>query len=163
MKTLRLCLLTGVVLGIGCGDDGGVVTTQKAEVDEAALTDGILVNIQGDLGEVIVPFLEPVPDVPDDDFEDEMVDSVALVVTSPRSLASADLMAGTVVEDAPTGPGQFTWTLNGDRDAAQLIFFNETPGGLTLEPGLDYVVQLQVSTNDYVEKLPAITFDANVQ
>ena len=162
MKNLRIVFLMGAVASIGCGDDGGSLVT-KGEVDEAALTAGVVVSLAGAQGTVTVPFSEPVPDADDSDFEDEMSGAVSLLVTSNASGASADLMAGTIASGSPMAPGEYTWDLNGARDSAQMTFFNETPGGLTLKVGNQYTAQLAVTTNDYVQRVSAISFQVQVQ
>lgn len=163
MKTLRMCLLTGVVLSMACGDDDGATVVRKGEVDEGALGSGVTVNIKGNTGTIIVPFSEPIPEVDDEMFEDEMSGAVALIVSSPRSGATVDLMAGALVSGEPAAPGEFTWDVNEARDEVLMSFYNEAPGGLTLKAGREYEVQLSISTNDYVERVsPAIAFLANV-
>ena len=116
MTKLRILFLMGAVASIGCGDDGDP-PLNKGEVDEAALTSGVVVTIQGAQGTVTVPFSEPVPDVDDQDFEDEMSGAVSLLVTSNSSGASADLMAGSIASGSPMAPGEYTWELNGARDS----------------------------------------------
>jgi hypothetical protein len=162
MKTLRFLFLTGAVASFGCGDDGGDDIT-KGEVDEAALNNGVMVSIQGAQGTVTVPFSEPVPDVADDDFEMEMSGAVSLLVTSNQSGAMADLASGTIADGAPMRAGEYGWTLNDDRTEATMTFFNETQGGLTLKPGNGYTAQLAVTTNDYVQRVSAISFQVSVQ
>lgn len=162
MKTLRIFCLMGAVAMIGCGDDGDD-TLDKGEVDEAALNGGVTVTLAGPQGTVTVPFSEPVPDISDDDFQDEMEGAVSLLVTSNSSGASADLMAGSVVGGSPMAAGEYTWELNDDRDAALMTFFNQTPGGLTLTVGNGYTAQLAVTTNDYVQRVSAISFQVAVQ
>jgi hypothetical protein len=163
MTTLRVLFLMGLVASIGCGDDDGTSTLQKGEVDESMLTSGVVVSLASGQGSVVVPFSTPVPDVPDDDFEDEMSGAVSLLVSSNASGASADLMAGTLVSGPPSGPGEYNWSLNGDRDRATMTFFNQTPAGLTLKPGNTYTAQLAVTTNDYVDRVSAISFQVTVQ
>jgi hypothetical protein len=163
MKTLRFLFLASAVASVGCGDDGDGATLRKGQVDEDQLTPGVTVTISTGLGTVTVPFSEPVPVVPDGDFETEMSDSASLLVTSNQSGASADLMAGSIVDSGPSAPGEYSWELNADRDLATMRFFNETPGGLTLTPGLSYTAQLAVTTNDYIERVSAISFPIAVQ
>lgn len=164
MKLWHALLVTGALLSTGCPGDDGVATIRKGEVDEGALVAGVTVSIDAasGTGTVLVPFVEPVPQVPDEDFEDEMDGAVMLQVQSPRSGAQAELLAGTLVDGDPSAPGEYSWELNEDRDEAMMTFFNQTPGGLTLKPGLNYDVQLTVSTNMYVENVSPIGFQANV-
>jgi hypothetical protein len=70
-------------------------------------------------------------------------------------------MAG-FVEAALSQPGAFDWEIDPTRTAVTLTFVNETPGGLVLVPGNVYTVQVAVTTNDYVERLSAISFTAAV-
>ncbi len=162
MKLWQALLVTGALLSTGCPGDDSAATLNKGEVDESALVAGRTVRISGATGTVIVPFSVPVPQVPDADFEDEMDGAVSLQVRSPRSGATAELIAGTLVSSNPSAPGEYTWELNADRDEATMTFFNETPGGLTLQPGLSYDVQLSVSTNMYIENVSPISFQAHV-
>ena len=103
--------------------------------------------------------------VSDSDFQDEMDGAVSLFVTSQASGASADLGAGTALDDiggTPGAPSEFTWSLNSDRDEATLTFYNETPAGLTLKSDRLYFADFSVSSNDYVENLSAISFEVAV-
>jgi hypothetical protein len=165
MKILRAALLLGFGASsmlTACGDDGGVVSLRKGVVDEGALSTGVTVTISGQTGSVQVPFMEPVPDVSDDDLEAELDGAVSLGVVSAASGAATDLAAGTLVSGTPTGPGQWSWQLNGDRDQATLTFYNQTPGGLTLSPGNPYSATLSLTTNAYIERLSAFTMQVTV-
>ena len=166
MNYARFCLLAGFLVPLaGCPDDGDVVDVRRGVVDESALNQGVIVSLSGSNGSVTVPFEEPVPDVPDDDFQDEMEGSVSLLVSSTLSGSSADIGAGNPLDpgSSPSAPGDFSWELNADRDQATLTFFNETPSGLTLKTTNPYSATFSVSPNDYVESVPAISFTVTVQ
>jgi hypothetical protein len=165
MKVLRATLLLAfgtTTLLTACGDDSGSVTFKKGIVDEAALSSGVTVRVSGQTGSVAVPFVEPVPDVADEDLQDELQGAVSLGVVSNVSGAATDLAAGTLVDGTPAAPGQWSWQLNDDRDEATLTFFNQTPSGLTLTVGNPYSATLSLSTNDYIERLSAFTMQVTV-
>ena len=167
MNYARFCLLAGLLAPLtACPDDGDVVDVRRGVVDESALNQGVVVSLSGSNGSVIVPFEEPVPDVDDDDFQDEMEGAVSVLVSSTLSGSSADIGAGSALDDVggtPAAPGEFTWELNGARDEATLTFFNETPSGLTLKTTNPYTAQFSVAPNDYVDSVPAISFGVTVQ
>jgi hypothetical protein len=163
----KLCAF--LLLGFGatttlaaCGDDGGVVSLRKGAVDEAEVSTGVTVTLSGRNGTVRVPFVEPVPNVADEDFEEELQGAVSLSVVSAASGSSADLTTGTLVSDSPSGPGEWSWTFNEDRDEATLTFFNESASGLTLKPQNSYSATLTIATNAYVERLPGFAFQVTV-
>lgn len=164
MKTLRTALLLGLGAATlaACGDDGdGAMTLRKGEIDEAALSSGVSVNISGQTGTVSVPFIEPVPNVPDADLEAELEAAVSLFVQSDASGSSADLAAGSIV-GSPAGPGEWSWDLNEDRDEATMTFFNESPGGLTLKNGVSYTATMTLTANDYIESVSAFSMAVTV-
>lgn len=164
MKILRATMLLGfgVTLLTACGDDDGAVSIRKGVVDEAALSTGVTVTVSGQTGAVLVPFMEPVPSVNDDDLQEQLEGAVSLNVTSSVSGATINLAAGSLVGGNPAGPGEWSWELNDDRDEATLTFFNETPGGLTLSPGNPYSATLSLATNAYIERLSAFTMQVSV-
>ncbi len=167
MNYARLCLTVGLLAPLaGCPNDDDNVTIRRGVVDESALNAGVLVSLSGNVGTVTVPFEDAVPDVSDSDFQDEMDGSVGLLVSSSASGSSADIGAGTPLDDiggTPSAAGEFTWVLNGARDEAILTFFNETPSGLTLKVTNAYTAQFSVASNDYVESVSAISFPVTVQ
>ncbi len=163
----RVCIVgvggaLAAALGLGaCGDDA-VPVEGDTRIAEGELTEGVVVRIQGALATVTLPFVDPVPEVDDDEFEDELQGSVALFVASELSGAAADLAAGTLVDGTPAAPGEFAWELDEERLEATLTFFNESPGGLTLSIGQPYRAQLTVTPNAYVATLSAISFPVAV-
>ncbi|MEM6991547.1 MAG: hypothetical protein AAF721_13650 [Myxococcota bacterium] len=167
MNYARLCLLAGFLVPLSaCPNDDGTVVVRRGVVDEAALVQGVLVSLSGTVGTVTVPFEEPVPEISDGDFQDEMEGAVALLVTSAVSGSSAAIGAGTPLDDiggTPAAAGEFTWELNSARDEATMTFFNETPSGLTLKTTNAYSAQFSVAPNDYVETVSAISFPVMVQ
>lgn len=163
MKTFRFALLCStVVLGASCTSDDDTATLRKGVVDDSLFEGTVQVSVQGAIGTVSVPFKTPVPDVPESDLEDELDGAVSLVVSSPRSGASADLAAGTMVEGDPSKPGEFSWKLNSGRTQATLTFFNESNGGLTLDNGSTYSAMFSLSTNDYVARQSPVAFDVEI-
>ena len=149
-----------MVATIGCnGDD--VDLGDKAIIDADRLEEGWTVQLSGATGRVEVPFLEPLPGSEDDDedIQRELDGAVELVVQSKATGTTADLRSGELVDGTPNDAGEYSWSLNDDRDVAELTFYNETPGGYTLKSTSEYEAQLSVSSNDYVEGLDTITFD----
>jgi hypothetical protein len=139
---LLLCLATSA-----CAADLRADALRKGEVDAA----GVEVVLDGSVGEVRVPFSTPAPDVPADEFHDEMQDAVALRVVCPRLGAAADLMAAEGV-----------WSLSDERDTAIFTFDRGAAGDLVLVPGNAYAAWLSVATNDYVARVRAIALDVSV-
>ncbi|MCA9653399.1 MAG: hypothetical protein H6712_05745 [Myxococcales bacterium] len=163
---LALCLLTSA---LGCNDSPTEVTADKGKIDRAALEGGITIQINGDVGSVSVPFEVAVPEASGDSdgdgdqlLEDELSAAVSLVVTSNVSGSTADLSSGTIVDAAPAGPGEWSWTLNGSRDMATMEFFNSSVSGLTLKPENTYSAMLSVASNGYVETEAAFSFNVTI-
>ena len=136
--------------------------SEKGVVNEAALAAGVTVALVADLGTVSVPLSSPVPEVDDSDLQAQLSTAVTLTVTSADS-TSVDLASGTLVEDTPDAPGEYTWDVNIDRDAVVFTFYNQTADNLSLEPGQTYDVTFSVSTNDYIQDLSAVSFESTVQ
>ncbi len=146
------------LLVAGCGDDTPA-EVQKAEVDTSALQAGTDVVLSGNTGTVDVPLKSPIPaSASESDLESDLEGAVALVVSSVETGASADLAAGTLVSSNPAAPGEYTWSMNEERDTITLEFYNQTPGGLTLKAGRDYDVQFAVTPNSYVMSVAAMSF-----
>jgi len=159
MKTFRVLLVTGVMALSACTDDGGV-SPRKAIVDTGALSAGVTVTIDGNLGSVSVPFTTAVPEgVSVAEFEDELDGAISLLITSSVTGMSADIVSGSLVDTTPAIAGEFTWEMAPDRLSVTLTFFNETSTGLSLHAGSTYVAQLSISTNEYVQRLSAMSFD----
>lgn len=161
------CFVASLMPSSGCNDDGTtVVTDARGVVDEGALTQGVQVSVSGSVGSLEVAFSEPVPEVDDGEFQDEMSGAVSVIVASDANQASVDLNVGTALDDAggtPAAPGEFTWVLDADRTSATLMFYNETPSGLTLTPGNGYSATFSVAPNDFVESVSAISFAVAVE
>jgi len=160
MKTLRALLVLTSVIATACGDDGEPLT--KGRVDVVALANSATVTLSGATGSITVPFATPVPNVPNDDLEEELSGAVALTVSSPRTQVSFNLMDG-VLADLPAAPGEYSWVLNAARDQATLTFFNSTTTGFTLKQGLAYDALLSVGPNDYVQQVTQTSFSVAVQ
>lgn len=161
MKKLQIAVVLGAVALAGCADDGGTIL-YKGEVDTEALADGVIVSLEGNIGQVEVPFETAMPDVEDIEIQDALDSRVSLVVVNPDTGASADLTDGVLVE-TPAGPGEYAWEIAEDRMSALIVFYNETPSGMNLTVGETYSAQLSIATNDYVTRLSAMTFQASVQ
>ena len=147
MKTiLFVCLATSA-----CAADLRADALRKGEVDAAGIRTGVEVVLDGSVGVVRVPFSTPAPDVPEDEFHDEMQEAVTLRVVCPRSGAAADLTATDGV-----------WSLSDERDAATFTFDHDAAGDLVLVPGGAYAAWLSVATNDYVARVGAIPLDVSV-
>ncbi|MBX7078046.1 MAG: hypothetical protein K1X88_02595 [Nannocystaceae bacterium] len=160
----RVLLFAAVVaFAGGCADDEGYIAEALGEIDEAALRDGVTVELRGEIGSVAVPMLRPVPAADDRALEQALRRTTTLVVASVASGASADLATGSLVDGDPAGPGEFSWSLSGGRDQLTLRFFNAAPSGLTLGPGRAYQATLSVADNGYVERVPALAFDVTVE
>lgn len=155
---MRTVLLTFTMTLAACGYD--VDSLGKGEVDEFALATGVEVVLDGRLARVTVPFAAPVPDVPEQEFHDEMQGMVSLRLIDARTGAAADVMVGEIVDGDPTAVGEVACTLSEDRREATFAFHNA--GGVTLEPGQRYAAQFSIATNDYVARVPAMTFDVVV-
>ena len=164
------CVLTLGLSAVACGDDAVINPPRKGQIDRPALEGGVTVTISGDVGTVVLPFVEAVPEIGDDTsgsgedtLEDEMASAVSLVVTSSNSGATADLASGTVVGGAPIAPGEWNWELNGARDQATMTFYNTSPGGLTLKSAVSYDASLSIATNEYIEEEEAFAFTVSVE
>lgn len=153
-----------VVVALLAGACAGDVPVEQGDARVASdeLSDGVEVEIDGDLGRVTLPFEQPVPPVADAELEAEMQQAVSLFIASEISGAAADLAAGTLVNGEPGSPGEFSWTLNEDRDLATLTFYNRSPGGLTLTVGRPYRAQLSITRNRFVKSLPTVAFPVTV-
>lgn len=147
-----------------CADDddaGGA----KGRVDEAALdADGVTVTLNGNTASVDVPFSEPVPSNPADEALNEALDTAAsLSIRSDVTGTTANLADGEWVDGDPSGPGEFNWALNEDRDMLTFTFYNETTAGTTLKTDRTYTASVSISTNAYVENLASTAVAVTVQ
>jgi hypothetical protein len=169
-----LCALALLSLGsvavVGCADDTPAMGVRKGEIDRDMLESGVTVSVAStQVGSVAVPFITPVP-MPggdtggsgDDDLEDELSDAVTFVVMSNASGTNANLTSGIIVDGTPSGAGQWRWELNGDRDQADITFYNATVNGLTLKAGNAYTATLSITTNEYIASEPSFTFPVSV-
>ena len=52
----------------------------------------------------------------------------------------------------PPAIGEYTWSLNAERDTHRALFYNETPMGQMLKANGDYTVSVAVATNPYIER-----------
>lgn len=168
-RSVRMLILGALVLSSsGCPDDSpAAVPPEKGRIDRTALEGGITIVIAEDLGTVVVPFENEVPEPADDtggdtSFQDEMAGAVSLVVTSNQSGTTANLASGTIVEGTPAAPGEWSWVLNDARDEATMTFFNATGDGLTLKSNVTYQAMLSVAGNGYVESEDAFSFDVAI-
>lgn len=162
MKKFPFLMLCGALALGACTDDDGSTSIRKGAVNEDTLASGMDVSVNGSLGTIVVPFAVAVPSVPTADLQDELDGAVSLAVVSAQSGATADLTSGTMVDGEPTAAGEFSWALNDARSEVTLTFYNQTSGGLSLTPGNGYTAQFSVSTNDFVQRVPAVSFDVRV-
>lgn len=169
MPLRPFCALAVLALGlVGCADDTPAMGLRKGEIDRDLLEDGVSVTVASNqIGAVSVPFITPVPTPGGDtggggELEDELSDAVTFVVMSDASGTNVNLTSGTIVDQTPSGAGQWRWELNGDRDRADITFFNATVNGLTLKVGNSYTATLSITTNEYIASEPSFTFPVTV-
>jgi len=143
-------------------DDANPPTAEgKGELDIAALQDGEWpVQINGELGVVRLPFSTPLPSSIDDveDPGEEIADALTLLIESDETETTASLMDGTLVDDVPDEPGEYSCTVNEERTQATIRFFNESDAGLTVKTDRTYTVMITIDGSAYVEDLDASTF-----
>lgn len=165
---LLILSISGFLSGVaGCGSDvvesstdsagtGGEVEGPKGEVDVVALGGGLEVTLSGDVGTVVVPFAVAVPEGPSATQLSGALESAAsLSLRSDATGVTANLADGELIDGAPSSPGEFSWTLDTERTALELRFFNETPAGTTLKVGNAYTANFSIAANDYVENVPS--------
>ncbi len=160
----RACITVLTLCGalVGCGPVVDIDAI-KAQVDLSVMKSGIAVTLAGDLGTVTVPFATPLPEASDAELQTTLQRSVDLVVSSPRTGVSVRLADATLVAETPRQAGEVTWKLSDDRAVATLTFFNVTPQGESLERGWDYSVALTIADNDFIEAVPAVMLNVNIQ
>lgn len=145
--------LSLVFAATACSDDPA--GEAKGVVDEDTLnSDGVTVRLNGNVGSVDVPFIAPVPSNPTDEaLSAALQDAASLTVRSDETGTTANLSDGEWVEGDPSGPGEFNWSLNDDRDSLTFTFYNETTAGTTLKTDRTYTGTMQIASNDYVENV----------
>lgn len=163
MQFSRFFLFTGALVATACADGSSAVSIAKGEIDTATVADGITLRVADGVGTVSVPMMQPVPDTSDSALTAELGGATSLIVENPGSGVTADLADGTYVEGEPSQPGQYTWSLNADRDQVIFTFFNETTGGLQLDVGTKYKATLSVSSNAYIDEVDALAFMVKVE
>lgn len=162
MTRFTILLIAAAAL-IGCTTNTrpGEPVFGKGEVDIDQLRAADWpVAVDGDLGTVEIPFVEPIPPVADD-IEDpaaEIARVLELMIRSDETGTTVNITDGTYLDSDPTGLGEFTCSLNSGRDVATVTFWNESSDGLTLKTDRTYTVQITIQDNDYVETLPANAF-----
>jgi len=150
-------------LAMACGDDKVEgACSRKGEIDRSALDSGATVTLSGELGEVELLFLVPIPNHgDDDDLQAELASAVSFIVTSNESGATAELSSEMIVESTPAASGEWSWELDDDRNVATITFFNGA-GGPTLDPSDTYEAALSIATNEYIEAEDWFTFTITV-
>lgn len=138
----------------------GTSSTPKGQVDIAKVQAGVPITLNGKLATFELPFLKPVPDVPDSQVNQVLQSVMVLVVKSPRTGTSVTFANTTFVPKGtmPSAANEFSWVLNATRDRATVTFFNETTTQLTLKPGVDYDALVDIPLNDLIETVPSTAF-----
>jgi len=162
MKRAAALLFTGAVILSGCGDDSADATA-KAVIDEAALEEGLMVTLSGNLATIDLPFSTAVPAATNDELEAELMDAVSLIVENEATGTTANLTSGSLVDTTPASAGQYTWALDTERDTLTITFYNETTNGLSLSAGTPYVAEFSVTSNEYVVNVPSMAVPVTVQ
>lgn len=74
--------------------------------------------------------------------------TISLEVVHTDTTVSHPLTEGTLVTQAPAGPGQYAYTIDTEAQTAVVYFYNEI-AGKTLIPGGTYHANITVLPNDY--------------
>lgn len=147
------------------GDDGGGGVDRAAVDVDSLLANGVSVAIIGVLAEVTIPLVGSVdPDVEEVTLQLYLEAATSVLVTSTMTGVSVSLSEpwATYVEGTPSAIGEYTWSLNAERDTYRALFYNETPMGQMLKANGDYTVSVAVATNPYIETLDPTTFQLSV-
>lgn len=190
MNDSKLLLFSAaLMLPCGCGDEITEASTpDKTEVDEDArevaldpdgdgVAEGSLNNSRASMTFELddpLPELEEaaVSDVDDfrkfdatrDEALGDVADALDIVVSSPRSGITVSLMNdGTLVPSPPTGPGQWSVTMEDNRREFTIEWFNETASGLSLQTGQTYDVLYSLGDNCCVGEVPSTAIEFVVE
>ena len=162
MNKTSAIVLSLLVSTAACPEESEV-DVSAAQVDVAKLRDGVTVTLSGKTGKVTVPLSRSLPEAPKNEVESELSAAVNLVVSSTSGESVTLKSDGKLVTGTPAAPGEFAWSINGDRDEVTLTFYNEAKAGQSLKAGSSYTASLTVGTNDLVERLGATTFPVTVK
>ncbi len=134
--------------------------SDKIDLDNE-LKDIISVTIDNSLGTIDLVFKSSLPENDADAIYDLIGHEIKLQVINNENNVGIDLTEKPS-ESAPKTAGEYTVTVSDDNKTATIIFYNETSGGYTLNPGGDYSALLHISENDFFET-DDCTFEVNVK
>jgi hypothetical protein len=127
------------------GVDGGTLYSIHAN-----LTDIVTVTLMGTAGELTLQLTNPLPTADDATLIALLTEgTVALNVTNEETNVNFNLVEGQY-NDSISLPGDYNMSLNPERTALTINFFNEVGAdGSTLHSGGDYMATITVSQNAY--------------
>ncbi len=175
-RRIAIIFLSTASLALACGDDiteGGI---DKVDADEQEMTldpdgDGVAEGeAEGSLGSMTFELSSPLPEISgstrDDDvgfrsfdatFDAAMgdiADNLDITVSSPRTGVAVSLTAdGTLVPAPPSGPGEWSVTLDDSRTEFSIEWYNEVSGGARIAPGQRYDVVYSLGANCCMERI----------
>lgn len=174
-RHIALSFLSAALLTGGCGDDFTSSGSSKVDSDEQEMTldpdgDGVAEGqAAGELAAMSFELSEPLPEIAEADQGDGVhrssdatvdpaLESVAealdVTVASPRTGVSLSLTSdGMLVPAPPSGPGEWSLTLNEQRTKVTLQWYNEAAGGSRVQPGQTYDVVYSLDSNCCLESV----------
>lgn len=147
MKTVHALIL--VAASVACGHALDTDALRKGEVDADRMRTGVDVVLDGSIAVLGVPLSTSAPDVPAEEFQDEMQQAVSLRLVCPRT--GADLV-----------PVEGVWALNEERDVATFSFVHDADE-IVLAPGRDYAGTFAIAANDYLARVGMMSLDVAVK
>lgn len=162
-----ILLVTAALVG-ACSTDStesGVAKVEVADPADVLDPDGdgeAQAVVEDDVATMSFELGEPLPKIAgprssDDPAMLDVVGSIFVTVSSPRSGTSVSLEDGIFVGETPDEPGEWTATLSDDRMIIDLAWFNGTPSGLKITPGEPYDVVFELTENCCVDEVAPTT------
>ena len=167
-----LIFLSAACLTAGCGDDTTSSGSNKVDPEEQEMPldpdgDGVAeAQEDGERASMAFELSDPLPEIagaeldePEawghrafDGTEDAALQSIAVAlevtVSSPRTGVTVSLTAdGMMVPSPPSGPGEWSITLNDERTEITLDWYNEVSGGARISAGQPYDVVYSLGSN----------------
>ena len=174
-RHIALSFLSAALFIGGCGDDITPSGSDKVDSDEQEMTldpdgDGVAEGQEaGELAAMSFELSEPLPEIAEAEQGDgvhrsfdatrdiameDIADALDVSVSSPRTGVSVSLTAdGMLVPAPPSGPGEWSVTLDDSRTEFEIQWFNASGGGSQIQPGQRYDVVYSLGSNCCMEAI----------
>ena len=139
-------------------------TDDPCVVDVDGLKPETIVELDGNLASVTVPFSTPLPSRAAllQNPGAEIRQFLRLTIKSEETGTTINFNQGKLVPSDPDAPGEYTFTLGKDLKSATVTFYNEV-AGITLKTDRTYEATLSIVENKYCESQNSTTFTVTPQ